>query len=116
MKKTPTTPEPEPTQVFEPSELNALAQSKAAPLDLLGAREFVRMSKASGDVRSSDPLVALLYLVARDALTTGTLEAAAGEALRGRATTWEFTNGWLASWAIDLATRLRAPAPAEGAK
>ena len=108
----------------------------APPLDELSLQASERMRQASGDVRSSDPLVSFLYLLARDGLPCGRLEElvaqATGEPVIVRAGGLEgleplelepgtierlppaplpppasFANGWLARWAQDVAQRLR---------
>lgn len=65
-----------------------------------------RMHQRSGQIQSDDPLVTLLYPLARNALPLGQLEdlVRSAESANMPAT---FTNGWLAEWAIDAATRVR---------
>ncbi len=67
--------------------------------------ENERLRKRSGEVDSSDPVVALLYILMRDHLPTGTVE----EIVRLHCTGPKvlFTNGWLAKYAEDLAARLK---------
>lgn len=62
-----------------------------------------RMRKASGEVDDDRPLVAFLYKLARDHVTTGVLEGFIDQ-LKPQPT--QFTNGWLAGWAKDAADRL----------
>jgi hypothetical protein len=51
-------------------------------------------------------VVALVYLLARDHVPLGKLEAVlSGIPRRG---TVLYSNGWLAAWAIDFAARLHA--------
>jgi len=68
----------------------------------------LRARKASGSVNNSDPLVAFLYILARDHVTSGVVEEIM---LRNveipDITECEYTNGWLALWAADVAGRLR---------
>lgn len=68
-----------------------------------------RMRKVSGEVDDSRPLVAFLYELARDEVTTGALEERIDRLVTTRKTmgnTYQFTNGWLAQWAQDVADRL----------
>lgn len=60
----------------------------------------------SGQVTSDDPVVAFLYVLMRDHLPTSIVE----QIVRGSKPeeTSVFSNGWLASYAKDLAERLRA--------
>lgn len=63
------------------------------------------MRDRSGQVESADPVVSLLYLMARDHVPVGKIEDLLREVSTGD--TVEFSNGWLASWALDVAARLR---------
>lgn len=82
----------------------------AHPVDALAAIKKAktdRMRKASGEVQDRRALVAFLYVLARDHLTTGTIEEIIGshvEPITNEPTV--FTNGWLARWAQDVANRL----------
>ncbi len=74
------------------------------------------MRERSGEVDSNDPLVAFLYVLMRDHLTPGNVE----QIMLGHVTGNEsqFTNGWLATYAADVAARLmtfddRLPHPAD---
>lgn len=75
----------------------------------------LRMRAASGRVDDFRPLVAFLYEVARDHLTTGVLEeridriAEHARPVDGERGPFRFTNGWLARWAQDAADRLAEP-------
>lgn len=60
---------------------------------------------ASGRVKSADPLVALLYTLMRDHLPVGVVAALAADAEKTQGEC-EYTNGWLAQYAIHLAERL----------
>lgn len=82
----------------------------AAEHDTYDDAETDEMSRAmrarTGRVDDDRPLVAFLYLLARDHLPTGVIEeAAAGRIDKSRGRT-QFTNGHLARWAQDLARRL----------
>jgi hypothetical protein len=59
--------------------------------------------KRSGEVRSSNKLTSFLYDLMRDHLPTSTVEKLVRDA---QYTEVKFTNGWLASYANDLASRL----------
>lgn len=68
----------------------------------------------SGEVNSDDSLVAFLYVLMRDHLTPGLVEEIIlNHVAVGGPTPWsperQFTNGWLASYAKDVAERLRPP-------
>ena len=63
-----------------------------------------RMRKASGEVNDDRPLVAFLYELVRDDVTTGVLEERVDRIADGGP--FQFTNGWLARWAQDAAERL----------
>jgi len=61
----------------------------------------------SGSVRSSDPLVSFLYTLMRDHMTPGEVEAILQEDVEKCAgKEVEYSNGWLANYAKDLAKRL----------
>lgn len=62
------------------------------------------MRERSGSMNSSDPLVIFLYLLMRDHVCPCDVEKIADDSVFGNG---EFTNGWLASHAQDLAQRLR---------
>lgn len=67
------------------------------------------LRKRSGCVDSDDPLVSLLYSLLRDHMHPGTLEALVRQIEGGAAGLYtRFTNGWLASYAKDLADRIHA--------
>ena len=66
------------------------------------------MRVASGQVNHESPLVAFLYLLARDAVALGDIEDLVRSAIidADEDKTQRFTNGWLAEWAIYTAARL----------
>ena len=65
------------------------------------------LRERSGNVISSDSLVMFIYRLARDHLPVGAVEQILGEIeLADWAEEARFTNGWLATWAIDAALRL----------
>ena len=68
-----------------------------------------QMRQRSGAVDSSDRVVSFLYTLMRDHVTPGTVEEMmlTVEAEQGEGC--EFSNGWLASHAKDIAERLRGP-------
>lgn len=65
----------------------------------------------SGEVNSDDSLVAFLYILMRDHLTPGVVEEIILNHVVGPLGPGErqFTNGWLASYAKDVAEQLRSP-------
>lgn len=66
------------------------------------------LRERSGNVTSYDNLVMFVYLLARDVIPVGEVEKIMGEIeLADWAKNASFTNGWLATWAKDVATRLR---------
>lgn len=67
------------------------------------------MRSASGNVNGDDRLVAFLYILARDHVTTGKLDEMMLNNIEGVpfGTVTEYTNGWLAQWAMDCAERIR---------
>jgi hypothetical protein len=71
-------------------------------------RTPVSVRKTSGSWSSSDPLVVFLYILIRDEITPGWLEAVLNRCQpKNGATFFEFTNGWLAQYAMDVAGYLR---------
>jgi hypothetical protein len=58
----------------------------------------------SGSVNSNDKLVAFLYMLLRDEVTPGRLEEILREMPLVES---EFSNGWLANYAKDIAMRLK---------
>jgi len=65
------------------------------------------MRVASGEVNSSDPLVALLYSLMASYVTSGQVERLMDE-VKTDVTAYHFTNGWLAEHAKHIAQRLRS--------
>ena len=61
---------------------------------------------ASGKITDSRPLVKFLYLLLRDHLSAGVVESLVCEA--GKTAVYEYTNGWVARYAQDLADSLLA--------
>jgi hypothetical protein len=67
-------------------------------------RQNKNLRERSGSVDSEDKLVSFLYELMRDHLPTGTVE----EIVRNSdADSTQFTNGFLAKYAEDLAKRLK---------
>lgn len=63
------------------------------------------MRARSGTEKSADPLVSFLYNLMRDHLPAGAVEGIMLDTYPDRVSV--FTNGWLARYAKDVATRLR---------
>jgi hypothetical protein len=63
-----------------------------------------RMRVRSGLINSEDPLVVLLYLLMRDHIPSGDIEGILKDIQNEE---YEFSNGWLANHAKDIAERLR---------
>ena len=62
----------------------------------------------SGSVNSKDPLVTFLYILMRDELTPGRIEEIIKEHVQPeKRESSQFSNGWLATYARDIAARLR---------
>ncbi len=70
--------------------------------------ECARMREASGSVDSNNLLIIFLYTLLRDEVTPGRIEKLL-DSINTGATEWQFTNGWLARYAEDLAQRLTPP-------
>lgn len=73
--------------------------------DHITDEDNLRMRAASGEVDDPRPLVAFLYELARDEVTTGVLEGKLDRLAKAEEP-FAFTNGWLARWAQDAADRL----------
>jgi hypothetical protein len=65
------------------------------------------MRLRSGGVDSRDPLVAFLYTLIRDHITPGVIEDILVDHVIPSTGTNVYSNGWLANYAKDIATRLR---------
>ena len=72
--------------------------------DIEYAAECERMRAASGRVSGSDRLQHFVYVLVRDVVTPGRLEELVDNLPDGGG---DFTNGWLALYAKDVAERLR---------
>lgn len=59
---------------------------------------------------SNSRLVGLLYLLLRDHLTAGHVEEMVTSVSSEQGPPYQFTNGWLAQYAIDLAARINGEA------
>ena len=76
-------------------------------------QELARMKECSGNVRGESTLQVFLYLLARDELAIGKIECLLDDAT-GTKLPAEFTNGWVAQWALDAANRLsHLPVPTD---
>lgn len=64
------------------------------------------MRKVSGKVNSSNRVTCFLYLLMRDKLPCGTVEAIMEQVEMNPYMETNFTNGWLAEYAISLTSRL----------
>lgn len=63
-------------------------------------------SRISGNIKSSSPLALVFYLLLRDYLPSGTLEAVVSEVEERKNIMNNFTNGWTGQHAINLADRI----------
>jgi hypothetical protein len=68
-----------------------------------------RLREESGSIVGTDPLLNFFYLLARDELPVGSVEKILGavEISQSRGTA-KYTNGWLAEWAQNAASRVRS--------
>jgi len=64
------------------------------------------LREASGTITYTDPLTAFFYLLLRNELAAGKVEALVSEAVNS-AEECTFTNGWLAQYANNLAERIK---------
>jgi hypothetical protein len=64
------------------------------------------LRKRSRSINSKDKLVAFLYDIIRDYMTCGEIEEAMLH-IKEDGTEYEFSNGYLANYAKDIARRLR---------
>lgn len=67
-----------------------------------------RLRDRSNSVDKSSALTAFFYDLLRDHMTIGVIEPLISEAEKFAARKSLFSNGWLASYAADIAERLRA--------
>jgi hypothetical protein len=65
-----------------------------------------RLRDASGNIVGTSHLTCFLYLLMRDHLPMGVVEQIAIDSQAAKGTTIEYTNGWLAQYAQDVAQRL----------
>jgi hypothetical protein len=63
------------------------------------------IQRRSGNVGTQDKMVAFLYLLMRDHLPTGEVAEIVMD-LEKRGGSYNFSNGWLAKYAVDLTKRL----------
>jgi hypothetical protein len=72
------------------------------------SKEYMRkLRDRSGSVDSSDPLVSFLYILMRDHLPIGEIESIMKDHVYKKSKDCQFTNGWLAEYAKDMAKRLK---------
>lgn len=72
------------------------------------------LRERSGSVNDNDGLVAFLYGLMRDHLPCGEVERIFRDHVAGDLRKSEYTNGWLARHAQDLASRIRGAAQRSG--
>lgn len=79
------------------------------------SKEIARLREASGNVEITSRLVSFLYELMRDHLPPGTVE---GIVQTCSDPSVQYTNGWLARYAEDVAKRLldETPAPTKAAR
>lgn len=75
--------------------------------DLEVAQHMSEMREKSGNVHSKDPLVSFLYILMRDHLTAGDIENIMVNHVADAQSDCSFSNGWLANYAKDIASRLK---------
>ena len=61
----------------------------------------------SGNFISSDSLVAFLYFLLRDHLSAGVIEDIMKNHIRDKNFAGDYSNGWIAQYAQDIASRLK---------
>lgn len=61
----------------------------------------------SGGFDCDDPLVELLYVLLRDHVLPGDLEKLVADIRSSKHSSAQYSNGWLARYAQDLAQRIR---------
>lgn len=77
--------------------------------------ENAALRQRSGSVTSPDPLVSFLYELMRDRVTPGVVEQLVRASQTSEQNPTHFCNGYLASYAVDVAARLRNAATQEAA-
>lgn len=70
-----------------------------------GEQPWEILRERSGKVNSRDPFVMFLYVLMRDHIPSGIVEDIISKHTYEEET--EFSNGWLAKHAMDIAERLR---------
>lgn len=65
------------------------------------------LRKESGERRYNDPLVSFMYHLIRDHLPAGVVEGLVWRSIKGADAL--YSNGWLADYANNIATRLKTP-------
>jgi hypothetical protein len=73
------------------------------------------MRYRSGQVTITDDLVSFLYTLIRDHVPPGIIEEILLDMTPGKGKATEYCNGWLASYAKDIADRLRGEATSQKA-
>ena len=66
----------------------------------------ISMRSRSGNINGSGRLIAFLYELIRDHVTPGVIEKLMIGLEGGSDTTYEYSNGWLATYCMDVAARL----------
>jgi len=79
--------------------------SKTEDEKIIEEKAAVFLRQRSGTVNSEDPLVSFLYELMRDHVTPGDIEKVLQHSEDKGET--QYTNGWLAEYAKDIANRLR---------
>lgn len=70
------------------------------------AKAIKRMRKKSGSIDDNRLLVDFIYIIGRDYIPLGKIESIMLMIDKGKKTKSEFSNGWLAEYAQDVAERL----------
>jgi len=65
-----------------------------------------RVNKESGTISSESNLVCFLYLLLRDMLPAGEVEKLVAEVVSYDQKPYEFSNGWLGQYALNIKSRL----------
>lgn len=66
-----------------------------------------RLRKKSGEINSKNNLACFLYLLMRDEIVPGKVEELVLKIEDNNGEMVEYTNGWLAKYAINLAKRVK---------